>query len=61
MLTFATNKLSTAANGQKEDAASFVCLRSFDQDVMACTDGPGTQNGPEGRYAPTAGGGRSKP
>ena len=35
MLTFATKKLSTGANGQKEDAASFFCPRSFDRAVMA--------------------------
>ena len=29
MLTFATKKLSTGANGQKEDAAFFFCPRSF--------------------------------
>ena len=29
--TFATMKLSTGANGHKEDAASFFCPRSFDQ------------------------------
>ena len=34
MLTFATKKLLTGANGQKEDAASFFCLCSFDQAVM---------------------------
>ena len=34
MLTFATKKLSTGANGQKEDAASFFCPRSFDRAVM---------------------------
>ena len=36
MLTFATKKLSTGANGQKEDAASFFCPRSFDRAVMTC-------------------------
>ena len=35
MLTLAAKKLSTGANGQKEDAASFFCLRSFDRAVMA--------------------------
>ena len=35
MLTFATKKLSTGANGQKEDAAFFSCPRSFDQAVIA--------------------------
>ena len=34
MLTFATKKLSTGANGQKEHAASFFCPRSFDRAVM---------------------------
>ena len=34
MLTFATKKLSTGANAQKEDAASFFCPRSFDRAVM---------------------------
>ena len=34
MLTFATKKLSTGAHGQKENAASFFCPRSFDQAVM---------------------------
>ena len=37
MLTFATKKLSTGANGQNEDAASFICpppQRSFDRAVM---------------------------
>ena len=34
MLTFATKKLSTGANGQKEDAASIFCPRSFDRAVM---------------------------
>ena len=34
MLTFAIKKLSTGANGQKEDAASFFCPRSLDQAVM---------------------------
>ena len=42
MLTFATTvpvtgktrKLCTGANGQKEDAASFFCPRSFDRSVM---------------------------
>ena len=31
MLTFATHKLSTCANGLMEDAPSFFCQRSFDQ------------------------------
>ena len=31
MLTFATKKLSSGANGQKEDAASFFFPRSFDR------------------------------
>ena len=35
MITFATKKLSTGANGLKEDAASFFSPRSFDQAVMA--------------------------
>ena len=35
MLTFATKKLSTGANGQKEDVASFFCPRSFNRAVMA--------------------------
>ena len=30
IITFATNKLSTGGNGQKEDAASFFCIHSFD-------------------------------
>ena len=34
MLTFATKKLSTGANGQKEDAASFFCARTFDGAVI---------------------------
>ena len=36
MLTLATKKLSgtTRANGQKEDAASFFCPRSFDRAIM---------------------------
>ena len=34
MLTFVTKKLSTGANGQKEDAGSFFCPRSFDRAVM---------------------------
>ena len=36
MLTFASKKLSTGANGQKKDAASFCCHgpRSFDRAVM---------------------------
>ena len=34
MLTFATKKLSTGANEQKEDAASFFGPRSFDPAVM---------------------------
>ena len=34
VLTFATKKLSTGANGQKEDAASFFCARSFDRAFM---------------------------
>ena len=36
MLTFATKKLSTGANGQKEDAASesFLCPHSCDQAVV---------------------------
>ena len=33
ILTFATKKLSTGANGQKEDAASFYCPGSFDRAV----------------------------
>ena len=33
-LTFATKKLLTGANGQKEDAASFFCPRIFDRAVM---------------------------
>ena len=36
MPTFATKKLSTGANGQKEDAASFFFPRSFDRAVMVC-------------------------
>ena len=39
MLTFATKKLSTGANGQKEDAASFFCPRSFDRAVMLVIKG----------------------
>ena len=31
ILTFATKKLSTGANGQKEDAASFFCPCKFDR------------------------------
>ena len=38
MLTFATKKLPTGANGQKEDAASFICQRSFDQAVMKASN-----------------------
>ena len=34
MLTFATKKLSTGANGQKEDAASFFCQHSSDRAVV---------------------------
>ena len=34
MLTLATKKLSSGANGQKEVAASFFCPRSFDRAVM---------------------------
>ena len=34
MLTFATKKLSTGANGQREDAASFLCPHSFDRAVI---------------------------
>ena len=34
MLSFATEKLSTGANEQKEDAASFFCARSFDRAIM---------------------------
>ena len=33
-ITFATKKLSTGSNGQKEDAASFVCPRRLDRAVM---------------------------
>ena len=32
--TYATKKLSSGANGQKEDTASFFCPRSFDRAVM---------------------------
>ena len=39
ILTFATKKLSTGANGQKEGAASFFCPRSFDRAVMAKAQG----------------------
>ena len=42
MLTFATKKLSTGANGQKEDAASFFCPRSFDGAVMVTVSGSGS-------------------
>ena len=34
MLTFATKKLLTGANGQEEDAASFFCPRNVDRTVM---------------------------
>ena len=34
VLTLATKKLSTAPNGPKEDAASFLCPRSFDRAAM---------------------------
>ena len=38
MLTFATKKLSTSANGQKEDAVSFFGPRSFDRAVRPDRD-----------------------
>ena len=34
MLTFATKKLSTGANGQKAEAEFPFCPRSFDRAVM---------------------------
>ena len=39
MLIFAAKKLSTGANGQKEDAAYFFCPHSFDRAVWAAGAG----------------------
>ena len=52
LLTFGTKKLSTGANGQKEDALSFFCARCFDRAVMGlrpcgrCGPAPGRGAGP---------------
>ena len=44
MLTFASKTLSTGANGQKEDAASFFHPRNFDRAArLLCWHGPVTR------------------